>query len=209
MSAMQRNKGAAFERKVANLLTEATGTTWRRRVRNQAGDSDVVADEPAFARISIECKHANTLCLPAWWRQAQDQAGEEGVPVLIYRQLRLTYADDPRALRLDLASGVGIERVLRRRSGVSLSQPVPALYTAPVFKEIVTRDSADVVAQFLEEQWVWGAAGAPEVSAAQLAADVTMLYEQDYIDVWERIVNDLEPTAVATVAQPVTNSCLR
>ncbi|WP_312994208.1 hypothetical protein [Achromobacter animicus] len=86
MSAMQRNKGAAFERKVANLLTDATGTTWRRRVRNQAGDSDVVADEPAFARISIECKHANALCLPAWWRQAHAQAGENGVPVLIYRQ---------------------------------------------------------------------------------------------------------------------------
>ncbi|WP_234015744.1 hypothetical protein [Achromobacter spanius] len=86
MSAMQRTKGAAFERKVANLLTDATGTTWRRRVRNRAGDSDVVADDPAFARISIECKHANVLCLPAWWRQAQAQAGEDGVPVLIYRQ---------------------------------------------------------------------------------------------------------------------------
>lgn len=86
MSAMQRNKGAAFERKVANLLTEATGRVWRRRVRNAADDSDVVADDPAFAHIVIECKHANTLCLPAWWRQAQQQAGEQGVPVLIYRQ---------------------------------------------------------------------------------------------------------------------------
>lgn len=86
MSAMQRNKGAAFERKVANLLTEATGKVWRRRVRNAADDSDVIADDPAFAHIVIECKHANTLCLPAWWRQAQQQAGEQGVPVLIYRQ---------------------------------------------------------------------------------------------------------------------------
>ncbi len=86
MSAMQRNKGAAYERKVANLLTEATGKVWRRRVRNAADDSDVVADDPAFAHIVIECKHANTLCLPAWWRQAQQQAGEQGVPVLIYRQ---------------------------------------------------------------------------------------------------------------------------
>lgn len=86
MSAMQRNKGAAFERKVANLLTEATGKVWRRRVRNAADDSDVVADDPAFAHIVIECKHANKLCLPAWWRQAQQQAGEQGVPVLIYRQ---------------------------------------------------------------------------------------------------------------------------
>ena len=84
--AMARNKGASYERKVANMLTEATGKVWRRRVRNAVGDSDVVADDPAFARISIECKHANTLCLPAWWRQAQQQAGEQGVPVLIYRQ---------------------------------------------------------------------------------------------------------------------------
>ncbi len=65
MSAMQRTKGAEYERKVAKLLTEATGTAWRRRMRNQAGDSDVVADESAFALIVIECKHANVPCLPA------------------------------------------------------------------------------------------------------------------------------------------------
>lgn len=86
MSALSRNKGAAYERKIANLLTEATGTRWRRRVRNHEDDSDVVADDTAFARISIECKHANTLCLPTWWRQAQQQAGESGIPVLIYRR---------------------------------------------------------------------------------------------------------------------------
>lgn len=85
MSKLSRTKGATFERKVANMLTEATGITWRRRVRNHDGDSDVVCDDAALAHISIECKHANTLCLPAWWRQAQEQAGT-GVPVLIYRQ---------------------------------------------------------------------------------------------------------------------------
>lgn len=86
MSALSRNKGAAYERKIANLLTEATGTRWRRRVRNHEGDSDVVADDVAFARLSIECKHASTLCLPAWWRQALQQAGENGIPVLVYRR---------------------------------------------------------------------------------------------------------------------------
>lgn len=86
MSLMQRRKGAAFERAVSNMLTEATGTTWRRRVRNQANDSDIIADDPAFARISIECKHANTLALPAWWRQTQAQAGAYGLPVLIFRK---------------------------------------------------------------------------------------------------------------------------
>ncbi|VFR96498.1 hypothetical protein RAN3_1878 [plant metagenome] len=83
---MSRNKGAAYERKVANMLTEATGTKWRRRVRNIAGDSDVVPDDVAFGRLVIECKHASRLCLPEWWRQAQQQAGEKGVPVLVYRQ---------------------------------------------------------------------------------------------------------------------------
>lgn len=84
--AMARNKGANYERRIANQLTEATGTRWRRRVRNHEGDSDVVADDPAFARISVECKHATTLCLPAWWRQAQAQAGENRIPVLIYKR---------------------------------------------------------------------------------------------------------------------------
>ncbi|WP_088141919.1 putative PDDEXK endonuclease [Achromobacter xylosoxidans] len=83
---MQRTKGIEYERKVAKLLTEATGKAWRRRVRNAKGDSDLVADDPAFAGIVIECKHANELRLPAWWSQAQQQAGEQGVPVLVYRQ---------------------------------------------------------------------------------------------------------------------------
>ncbi|WP_259341659.1 putative PDDEXK endonuclease [Bordetella avium] len=86
MSKLSRTKGAAYERKVALMLSEATGMTWRRRVRNHDGDSDVVCDDAALAHISIECKHADRLCLPAWWRQAQDQAGERGIPVLIYRQ---------------------------------------------------------------------------------------------------------------------------
>lgn len=86
MSALSRNKGAAYERRISNMLTEATGTRWRRRVRNHEGDSDVVADDPAFERISVECKHANTLCLSAWWRQAQAQAGETRIPMLVYKR---------------------------------------------------------------------------------------------------------------------------
>jgi hypothetical protein len=80
-----RAKGQKFERTVANMLTESTGVSWRRRVRQHACDSDVVADDPAFQHIAIECKHAHTLCLPKWWRQAQKQAGAN-IPVLIYRK---------------------------------------------------------------------------------------------------------------------------
>ncbi len=87
MSALSRNKGNSFERLVANMLTDATGTPWRRRVRQHLSDSDVIADDPALHGISIECKHATELRLPEWWRQAQQQAGQH-VPVLIYRQTR-------------------------------------------------------------------------------------------------------------------------
>ena len=83
---MARRKGANYERRIANQLSEATGTLWRRRVRNHEGDSDVVADDPAFDGISVECKHATTLCLPAWWRQAQAQAGETRIPMLVYKR---------------------------------------------------------------------------------------------------------------------------
>jgi len=85
MGSLSRSKGRAFEQLVARMLTEATGAQWKRRVRQHDGDSDIVTDEPAYARLSIECKHANVLDLPKWWRQALEQAGD-GVPVLIYRQ---------------------------------------------------------------------------------------------------------------------------
>jgi hypothetical protein len=67
------------------MLTEATGALWKRKVRQHGNDSDVVTDSLAFQHVSIECKHADRLCLPAWWKQAQTQAGEK-IPMLVYRQ---------------------------------------------------------------------------------------------------------------------------
>ena len=47
-------------------------------------------------------------------------------------------SDTARAVRLDLAAGLGAEQVLRRKSGVSLSEPVPSIYGRAVFNEVVT-----------------------------------------------------------------------
>lgn len=39
--------------------------------------------------LSIEVKRQETLCIPAWWRQAQRQADDHGlVPILMFRQNR-------------------------------------------------------------------------------------------------------------------------
>jgi len=118
------------------------------------------------------------------------QASKAG---LVYRHLRLRYANDTaRALRLDVEAGAGAERVLRRKSGVSLSMLLPSLYTKDVFNEVVSKGMNDLVKQFAQEQWVWGK-DAPTVSnSATLTQEVLDVYEKDYIAFWDRIVQEIE-----------------
>jgi type VI secretion system protein ImpL len=143
-------------------------------------------------------------------RNALLQASKAG---LVYRYLRIGYAKDA-TLRLDVEAGAGADRVLRRKSGISLSTPLPSLYTKDVFNELVTKGMTDLVKQFAEEQWVWGK-DAPNVSnSATLTQEVIDVYEKDYIAFWDRIVQEIElvpfgPTStaketVAIVAGPTS-----
>ena len=85
MAGMSRTKGKVGERELASLLSDLTGYTVARRVRNLAGEDDL----QGLPGWSIECKRyaAITPALVAgWWAQAQRQAqaiGQE--PVLFYR----------------------------------------------------------------------------------------------------------------------------
>ncbi len=83
MSAMQRRKGQVGEREAAELIREHTGWAVRRRVRNAAGDSDLVG-VPGW---SVEIKrHASASRgdLARWWAQTLAQAGDR-LPLLLYR----------------------------------------------------------------------------------------------------------------------------
>jgi hypothetical protein len=88
MGATSRNKGAGGERELAQLLTEITGITIKRRVRQHAADHDLEG-LPGWA---IECKRHATAPrhqLDAWWTQAQMQAARTGArAVLFYRSDR-------------------------------------------------------------------------------------------------------------------------
>lgn len=125
------------------------------------------------------------------------QASKAG---LVYRYLRIKYANDTaRALRLDVEAGAGSERVLRRKSGVSLSTPLPSLYSKDVFNEIVTTGMNDLVKQFAQEQWVWGK-DAPTVSnSSSLTTEVLDVYERDYIVFWDRILQEIEPVPLGSL----------
>ncbi len=125
--------------------------------------------------------------------QARSTIRQATIPRIVYRQLRLRYLDEgQRTLRLDVASGVGAARVLRRKSGRPLSEPVPDLYTAAVFRSLTGRTTEQVAEEFAEDRWVWGDEGQPAVKSARLVAAVTEIYEDDYIAHWDGVLKDLD-----------------
>jgi type VI secretion system protein ImpL len=125
--------------------------------------------------------------------RARSTIQQASIPQLMYSQVKLTYAGDTgRAVRLDVAAGIGADRVLKRKSGVSLSEAVPSLYTRKVFEEITGRGTAELVKDFAKDSWVWGEQGLSVVGSARLSAEMMDVYEKDYIAAWDRILNDLD-----------------
>ena len=83
MGKMQRTKGQVGEREAAALISQHTGWNVTRRVRNAAGDSDLVG-VPGW---SVEIKRYATGTrsdIERWWKQCVAQSGDER-PVLFYR----------------------------------------------------------------------------------------------------------------------------
>jgi hypothetical protein len=83
MSRMQRRKGQVGEREAAALIAEHTGWAARRRVRNAAGDSDLV-DVPGWAIEVKRHRVATAGVIAGWWQQAAQQADGQW-PLLLYR----------------------------------------------------------------------------------------------------------------------------
>lgn len=87
MSARERNKGAAAEREIAQILRDH-GWAGARRThdgREQAGRGDI-ANGPQG--VHIEIKRQERLNVPAALRQANEDADPLDVPVLIHRPSR-------------------------------------------------------------------------------------------------------------------------
>ena len=83
MSALSRTKGQTGEREAAALISDLTGWTIKRRVRNHAGDSDL----DGIPGWSVEVKRhkaAGRGDIASWWAQTCRQA-THATPVLFYR----------------------------------------------------------------------------------------------------------------------------
>ena len=89
MGRMQRTKGKVGEREAAALIRQHTGWAATRRVRNGAGDSDLIG-VPGW---SVEVKRrasASRAQIAQWWSQCVEQAGWD-LPVLLYRLDRCSW----------------------------------------------------------------------------------------------------------------------
>ncbi len=128
---------------------------------------------------------------PALVAQARRSLPAEAIPQFIYGWLKLVdYAGDADgALRLD---SLGADQVFRRRSGLSLSTPVPRLYTKAVFDEIVSKSAAELEKQINDDRWVWDETRQSPIGSAQIRAQVIDLYETDYIAAWDGLLRDIE-----------------
>jgi type VI secretion system protein ImpL len=139
---------------------------------------------------------------PTLVAQARSTLRRASIERLVYGQLRLRYVDDAQSsLRLDVESGVGADRVLRRKSGRPLSQPVLGLYTAAVFRSLTGRNTEQVAREFTNDQWVWGEEGQPTVRSSDLVSKVTEIYEDDYIAQWDGILADIDVVAMGSLAR--------
>jgi type VI secretion system protein ImpL len=124
--------------------------------------------------------------------RARDALKQASLPVLMYSRLKLAYAGDKkRAWRLDQAVGLGSDKVFVRRSGASLAEPVPALYTKPVFDEYQRTGKLALLKQFADDRWVFGDDAPSMQGMVGLTQQVNKLYEADYIRVWDALLADV------------------
>ncbi|WP_225769722.1 ImcF-related family protein [Inquilinus sp. Marseille-Q2685] len=110
--------------------------------------------------------------------------------------------------RADLVLGADSWAV-RRRSGASLSMPIPGLLTADGFHQVVVPALTDLSVSLDSDDWVLGAAPA---ESGDLTASVLALYLDDVARAWDGLQDDLEltpaddPDAAARIIAVLTRS---
>jgi type VI secretion system protein ImpL len=134
--------------------------------------------------------------------QARNTVRQASLAQLMYDQLKLTRVDDTsHDLRLDIAAGVHAEVALMRKSGRSLSEPVPGLYTRAVFDQIKVMGTLSLVTQFSQDNWVMGDSAFDAPSISRMGSQVMDLYANEYIKTWDGILNDIKVVPLKNLGQ--------
>jgi type VI secretion system protein ImpL len=133
--------------------------------------------------------------------KARNTIKQASIPALIYSRLKREYREDSaKAVQLDLAGGPAAETAIRRKSGVKLSEPIPSFFSRAAFPDVATKQIPDLVKGFAADDWVWGDDGAA-ARTLKMGQAVVDLYEQEYIETWDKVLNDLDLAPFANAAQ--------
>jgi type VI secretion system protein ImpL len=164
---------------------------WRGMFPRDPESRQRIADH--FETLLKDPAHFETLALDAdAVSRARYALQTASLPVLMYSRLKLNYVgDQKRALRLDLKLGPDAEAAFYRNSGAKVSDPLPAIYTRPVFNEISSTGKLLLVKQFAEDRWVFGDKVFDLANVPRVAYQVMQVYEQDYIRFWDAMIADM------------------
>ena len=132
--------------------------------------------------------------------RARISLAQASVPVLVYSRMKSESGSTQSGeIRLDSELGLGAEQVLMRRSGLSLGEPLPALYTRAAFDAFDRTGKLELVGRFLEDAWVLGERAPPMTQTASLGYEVQQLYERDYIQAWRALLEDVRLRPVGSL----------
>jgi type VI secretion system protein ImpL len=174
-----------------NQLTFLVNLDWQEAFASQPDTAQAL--QPHLHSLIAEQNELRPLALDSTLiAQSRNTVRSASLPKLIYNQLRLSHTDDTsHDLRLDVAAGIGSERVLTRKSNKKLSDPVPGLYTRPVFDQVSALGTAEFVKQFAADSWVMGDSAFDLQGIARLTSQVMDVYADDYIQAWDAILKDV------------------
>jgi len=135
--------------------------------------------------------------------QARTTLRTADLSTLVYGSMKLSAESAGKPLQLDKELGL-LGNVFRRQSGKPLSEPLPAVYTQPVFAVEADKGVEEAVRQFAADDWVFGAEPIDALAQARLARQVLALYETDYIKAWDALLADLQLQPAASIQDAST-----
>lgn len=124
----------------------------------------------------------------------------------VYGRIKRASTEDLRGFSIAAAAGADAGVVFVRKSGNTLLDEAPALYTRDGYRNVFLPGLARVSASLLEESWVLGQTSevGGSVASVQITERVRDLYFRDYVSVYEDLLLDLDLAPFGTPAQAAT-----
>ncbi len=122
------------------------------------------------------------------------------------RMKRVTGESSVRPLRLTQEIGADAERVFSRRSGKSLDEPIPALFTYEGYHKLFLTEHLAIANRLLDEKWILG----PELEKIVGETDLNLLsrqvkdlYYTEYVQIWDQLLADVRIKPFSDLRQAV------